>query len=491
MTIIRRVSSPQFLFCAISVFALMTAALIAPASAVVSGQPLLNPPIEAPWAVSLWVNNVESGQDNSKFICTGSLISAQVVITSANCVQNLSGPLFVQYGGKRLGEGDYLPVDSVWVRAGASAQQMTNDIGLAHLLLPVPLTRFPKLDLSLITGNAKSAKATLLGWGADQSGTATGDLRSVNVSFQAAAATRVYGKGFNPKAGLAAGAYDAVSKKYSIACTGDAGAPLFVGSLSSPTIVGIASASAAQSCNSSVPTVFARVAFYKKDLSSGQKLLITRAVTASIAAPLNLKEPSISGTQKVGLTLTCNPGQWTKNATGFSYQWVKTVSRGSTADLTNATQIGSDGKLVLTKGFLGSRIVCVVRAIAAQRSSYAVAFVDLAGAAGTASFVSPPEGSTVSGPFNLTANVSLSAGAIIDKICLKIDGARVNKGFYDGTLYMASSDANGCQGEYGSMHEWELDTSYWSGGTHTFTLYVIDSNGMQTATVTRSLTLTN
>lgn len=56
----------------------------------------------------------------------------------------------------------------------------------------------------------------------------------------------------------------------------------------------------------------------------------TSALTAKIAAglaPVATKKPYITGTLKVGYTLTCNKGTWTSSPTSYKYQWY----RGTTA----------------------------------------------------------------------------------------------------------------------------------------------------------------
>ncbi len=56
-------------------------------------------------------------------------------------------------------------------------------------------------------------------------------------------------------------------------------------------------------------------------LLAGSLLALSFATVASAAAPTNTTLPSITGTTKVGETLTAQNGTWTNNPTAFQYQW--------------------------------------------------------------------------------------------------------------------------------------------------------------------------
>lgn len=62
------------------------------------------------------------------------------------------------------------------------------------------------------------------------------------------------------------------------------------------------------------------------------------AAVASAAAPVNTASPTVSGTAKVGSTLTANDGTWSNSPTSFSYQWQRCASDGrGCGDITSAT----------------------------------------------------------------------------------------------------------------------------------------------------------
>ena len=70
-------------------------------------------------------------------------------------------------------------------------------------------------------------------------------------------------------------------------------------------------------------TMRVRVTATNADGSNAAQSAQTAAVAAatSSAAPKNTAAPTISGTPKVGQTLTVDPGSWSGNPTSFAYQW--------------------------------------------------------------------------------------------------------------------------------------------------------------------------
>jgi hypothetical protein len=87
------------------------------------------------------------------------------------------------------------------------------------------------------------------------------------------------------------------------------------------------------------------------------------AAVASAAAPSNTSSPTISGTPKVGSTLTANDGTWTNAPTSFTYQWQRCASDGrGCGDLTS----GTSKTYSPTTGDVGHALRVVVTAVNAD-----------------------------------------------------------------------------------------------------------------------------
>jgi hypothetical protein len=62
------------------------------------------------------------------------------------------------------------------------------------------------------------------------------------------------------------------------------------------------------------------------------------AASAFAAAPGNTTAPAVTGTAKVGSTLTVSNGSWSGSPTSYEYQWQRCTSTTSCTDITGATQ---------------------------------------------------------------------------------------------------------------------------------------------------------
>lgn len=125
---------------------------------------------------------------------------------------------------------------------------------------------------------------------------------------------------------------------------------------------------------------------------------------APAVAPRNTSPPTISGAERVGQTLTGNPGTWSGTAPiTFAYRWIRCNSQ-----LANCDAIGgaTSRQYRLTPDDRGRRLIFLVTARNADGSSNARASTGVIGAPGTRpSSTSPP---TISGTpregSTLTAN---------------------------------------------------------------------------------------
>jgi hypothetical protein len=81
-----------------------------------------------------------------------------------------------------------------------------------------------------------------------------------------------------------------------------------------------------------------RVTAVNADGSANARSAPTAVVQQPSAAPKNTERPTISGTARVGQTLTANNGSWSGNPTSFAYQWQRCDADGSNCgDLVGAT----------------------------------------------------------------------------------------------------------------------------------------------------------
>jgi len=121
-------------------------------------------------------------------------------------------------------------------------------------------------------------------------------------------------------------------------------------------------------------TMRVRVTATNADGSSSAESAQTAAVTAatSSAAPKNTAPPTISGTPKVGQTLTADAGSWSGNPTSFAYQWQR-----CDADVAACSNvIGATGKTYgLSIADLGFRLRVAVTAQNAKGSATATSAI--------------------------------------------------------------------------------------------------------------------
>lgn len=246
------------------------------AEAVTYGEEIVDASTSKPWVASIWF--AYEGDEYMSFICSGSLIRNDIVLTAAHCVEE-PGEYAVQLRADTLNE-DWLFIYSAaeWSSPRYDKRKLQNDIGLIQLDTPVedfsPIKVAGKKSLKKVD-SLKRFK--LYGWGEDQNGEEADFLRFANLNSQTAAAKRAYSsKWFNEKTTIAAGRYFKNEKVYSGACNGDSGSPLTARIGGEEVLVGITSYGA-ESCRSKVPSVFTKVPYYEKDIRQGIKVVRAKA----------------------------------------------------------------------------------------------------------------------------------------------------------------------------------------------------------------------
>ena len=299
--------------------------LIAPfattqAKAVVFGEEVPEASTTAPWVASIWYTKDIS--QRAEFICTGSLIRADIIITAAHCTFD-RGFYWVKLGSDTLdSDAPLLEVSGTWRDTRYSKKTITNDLGLLKLTKPVygitPVSIPTPAQISKIS---KLTKFKMYGWGLDQNDEPAKFLRTANLDLQDAAAKRAYGTGFKPEVMLATGRYIKAERIYAGGCSGDSGGPLMGSVDGKQVLVGLTSWGSAQGCDRGKPTIFTRVTYYLKNISNGIVLVSKAAKEYNQAAPTNIEAATISGSARVGATLTCDKGTWSENTVDFDLYW--------------------------------------------------------------------------------------------------------------------------------------------------------------------------
>jgi trypsin len=297
-----------------------------PASAVTYGDPVENPQIEFPEVVPVWVGGTS--------LCTGTLITQQVVLTAAHCVYGQAGPFQISVGGSTLNSGRLIDVDATWYHPRYDATYNQNDIGLLHLKTPANVPRLGKLPSNSLKSVGK--KFLIVGWGTDQNGSITGKLNRLTLNDQTAASKKNFRGIFNPKTMIGAGRYFPDEILYGGGCTGDSGGPLYMGAKGAGrTVIGL-TAFGASGCTVYKPTIFTRIDFYLAAIKRGISLLNSRATTSPInsgkATPVgNAPTPTTTTIPTKPLTSRCDQDtsyDWAKKNQGFSVNCYSSLQSG-------------------------------------------------------------------------------------------------------------------------------------------------------------------
>jgi hypothetical protein len=267
----------------------------------------------APWVVSIWHSRDGAFPD---FICTGTVISPDEIVTAAHCVQQ-RGYYYVYTGANELGKGDRVAVEAIVFNRTYSAKTFGNDVAVMRPLQPIVLPSYPRLATSSDLRWARLSQPLLKiqGWGAN--GMMPSDyLRTGDVILAGGFASKIW-ESYDPKTMLATwGQKD--EKRYTSTCPGDSGGPLFADRNGILVLLGITSWGAAD-CRVGVPSIFTSVVPFANWLTTARSALPQQAATNNLAKPEQIRGAYVAGTPRLGSPITCE-AEYSRNAT-VTYSW--------------------------------------------------------------------------------------------------------------------------------------------------------------------------
>ena len=349
----------------------LIAALLSPApvQAVTYGNPVDNPLENAPYVVSVWAS--ESGDTReAEFICSGTLISSNIILTAAHCLDFKNAKFFVKIRTTTLMQDAPFYAATSWTGfrydPGTKVKPPEGDIGLLRIKTNVTGMKFPSLANSEIAKRITTkTPLILMGWGYDQNKKIAETLRFSKLSLQDQRSQNDWRVNFNIKTMISAGKYIKDEKKWSGSCNGDSGGPLLADFGGLTYIVGVTSWGHKQ-CRTEIPSIFSRVSYYEKDIRAGIEAVGLLASNDDGLAPVEITLPSMQGEGIPGTSLICNPGTWA-NAVTVEIEWTspaRLLGNKNQEAKVIAADIGQEFKCrVLAKSKPGDRESTVVRTL--------------------------------------------------------------------------------------------------------------------------------
>jgi secreted trypsin-like serine protease len=239
------------------------AAQLMSAQAVVSSTSIPVSGVKYSWVVTL---HTTFEGDRSEHVCTGSLIDDYTVVTAAHCLVALDQEDWVIVQGRvnSADRGRVLTPFDYKIHPEYDPITSNNDVALIYLYYPA----YSSKHLKLAGKQAKFTESSmyLYGWGVDESGSITDQLRRAQQKLAPKSAIRKYFKSYDATTQLATLLYVKKSDSYAGACKGDSGGPLVKTIKKVDYLVGLVSYGG-QECNSPAPTVYTKISTFRSWLT--------------------------------------------------------------------------------------------------------------------------------------------------------------------------------------------------------------------------------
>ena len=203
--------------------------------------------------VSSYPSYVAISSRSGNFVCGGSLVADNVVLTASHCLSGIkkvtAGPLKLTKGGTVSG-GTTVSISKVFQHPKYNKKTYVNDVALLQLSKPLKGFKLAKLGRST---PKIASKVTVVGHGETERADASSDLLMVSMIVRAGS----YCDGTDP-GGICLEA-KRVKKGYMEVCSGDSGGP---GYTSRGVVGGVVSYGPDRRCGRNPWSVFADVSYY-------------------------------------------------------------------------------------------------------------------------------------------------------------------------------------------------------------------------------------